>query len=114
MFNASELRAEANSPEVHAAAILAAKDLILSPKADLSDILSEDLAKSIAMNARLQRTDGSLKARMLLAVDAMSSQDQQIIDSYPRQHSSPFLRENSPASASRLVARSGLGERCAW
>ena len=53
MLTSSELRSAANSAEVHAAAIQAAKDLILSPTANLSDILSEDLARTVALNGAI-------------------------------------------------------------
>ena len=46
----AELRAAANSPEVHAAAMLAAKDLLLN-RPDIAAMPSDTAAASIAMHA---------------------------------------------------------------
>ena len=45
------LRAAGNTPEVHAAAIIAAKDLLLSRTADMAGVPSDTAATAIAMHA---------------------------------------------------------------
>jgi hypothetical protein len=52
-IGAAELRAAANAPEVHAAALTAAKDYLLSRGSELRDMPSSDMAATIAMHAAL-------------------------------------------------------------